>query len=193
MTQNSVQQFWQWFLSTSSEIEACLQAGDADKASWQMSDRIGLFFPELGWEIGPGTDKQLFLAFTLNGDPENIAKAEEIIAAAPGIENWEFRVGRPRREFDGQLRFVHERGQQIEIDLDRWRYTLTAFDGGRFFDIEIATPGMRKADRRAKQQIAYTASKLCWANLTRLPISTGYHLRNILTRIGKNARRRFCI
>ncbi|HBH51784.1 MAG TPA: hypothetical protein DDY91_07830 [Planctomycetaceae bacterium] len=125
-------------------------------------------FPELGWELGPGSQKRNFLAFTLNGDPTNLELVSEILKRAPTITRWEFRAGRPRRAYSGQLVFRNEFGQQITISLQDWRYVLTEFDNGQFFDIDISTKQKLRLDSRAKQQVLKTAVQLALGELQTL-------------------------
>jgi hypothetical protein len=157
MSSEEITDFWHWFASRSNQIDEWLTNGAAKRVAQEMQGRMRGQFPRIGWEVGPGIKRRNFLAFTLNGDPNNIDLVTDILRSAPAISNWEFHAGRPRRAFDGRLIFRNERGQEVEIDLRDWRYVLTAFDDGRFFDIEVATTKRLRLDDRAKKQVLRTA------------------------------------
>lgn len=167
-TSDRILEFWNWFITRCDQFDEWLSSGATEEIGLEMQCKFQQAFPELGWELGPGSQKRNFLAFTLNGDPTNLELVSEILKRAPTITRWEFRAGRPRRAYSGQLVFRNEFGQQITISLQDWRYVLTEFDNGQFFDIDISTKQKLRLDRRAKQQVLKTAVQLALGELQTL-------------------------
>lgn len=154
-----ITEFWSWFLAHCDQFDEWLSNGTTDRIGPEMQSIIRTMFPTIGWEIGPGDKKRNFLAFTLNGQMSNLDLVSEILLKAPSTTQWEFCAGRPRRDYDGELVFrnEHEQEQEVTIDLRDWRYVLTEFDNGRFFDIGVATKRRLRLDDRGKQQVLQTA------------------------------------
>jgi hypothetical protein len=157
VTNERFEQFWRWFMTRSDQFDEWLGNGNTAEIGSEMQSKFQQVFPELGWEIGPGAKKRNFLAFTLNGDPGNLDLVSDILTQAPTMPRWEFRAGRPRRDHFGQIVFRHGAGQQVTIDLQEWRYVLTEYNHGEFFDIGIATKQQLRLDSLAKQQVLRTA------------------------------------
>jgi len=160
MVDGAISQFWEWFLASRRRLETTLASGSARDLSEILSPQVRMLSEEIGWEIGPSGEDGYFLAFTLNGDRENLALVGEILRASPRDAKWTFLPGRPRREFSKRMVFRNMGGQRLEVDLSEWRYTLTAFDGGAFFDVRIATGLPLQADDRGIQQILSTAVQM---------------------------------
>ena len=156
-TTEKIEQFWSWFIARSAQFDEWLNNGVTEDIGREMQSKFRQSFPEIGWEVGPGMKKPNFLAFTLNGEPNNLDLVTSILQKAPTTPLWEFRAGRPRRDYDGQLIFRNESGQKVTIDLKDWRYVLTEFENGQFFDIGVATKQKLRFDSRAKQQVLRTA------------------------------------
>ena len=121
-----------------------------------MQQQIRKLGNDIGWEIGPGIEEQYYLAFTLNGNINNLEVINDILRNAPPSTNWEFRAGRPRRPFNPRLVFRNERGQTVEVNLEQWEYVLIEFDNGAFFDIEVVSNQVRM-DELAQQQAMWIA------------------------------------
>ena len=167
-TTERIEQFWSWFSARSDQFDEWLGSGVTNEIGREMQSKIRQAFPEIGWEVGPGVKKRNFLAFTLNGEPRNLDLVTDILRNAPTTPHWEFSAGRPRRHYDGQLIFRNERGQEVTVDLQDWRYVLTEFDNGQFFDIGVATNQRLRLDSRAKQQVLRTAVQAALGELDAL-------------------------
>jgi hypothetical protein len=152
-----IAEFWEWFTSRNDQLHKWLTTGHSKEVSEEIQSQIRTLSLGIGWEIGPGINKKYFLAFTLNGDPNNLDLVTNIIRFAPESPIWEFRAGRPRRDYNRQIVFRNQIGQEVEVNLQDWRYVLTAFDNNRFFDISVATRKRLECDDRAKEQILRTA------------------------------------
>ncbi|AMV20951.1 hypothetical protein VT03_23820 [Planctomyces sp. SH-PL14] len=160
MRGGAIDQFWEWFLASRRRLETTLVSGSARDLSEIVGPQIRLLSEDIGWEIGPSGESGYGLAFTLNGNLENLALIGEILRAAPRETGWRFSAGRPRRDVSGGFVFHNKRGQRLDVDVSEWRYTLTAFDGGAFFDVHIATGLPLQADERGIQQILSTAVQM---------------------------------
>jgi hypothetical protein len=156
MVPSAITRFWCWFATRQEQFSEWLNANLTLWISEEMDPKMKEFFPEIGWEIGPGENDLQFLAFTLNGDLSNIDLVREILRLCPQFDNWEFRAGRPRRQFS-KLTIHNEIGQEVQLDLDCWRYVLTEFDHGRFYDIAVATSQTVNMDASAEQFVLTTA------------------------------------
>jgi len=157
ISQNKIAIFWDWFVSRASEFDSWLGEDRASLLASELQARVGDLSPAIGWEVGPGSIARNYLAFTLNGDIGNLAVVREVLAFAPHVTHWEFLSGRPPRPYNPQLLFRNKKGQSIEINLDEWRYVLTSFDHGTFFDITVASDTKLRLDARAKEQVLRTA------------------------------------
>ena len=127
--------------------------------------KIQLLCPRIGWEVGPSANSRRFFAITTNGDPQNIDIVRSIIAEAPTLPNWDIFAGRPRRPYNDEIIFQNQRGQQRLVCLSDWRYVLTAFDSGRFFDVAIATDVPLQMDESARQQLLRTTVEFALGEL----------------------------
>lgn len=167
-TTERIVQFWSWFITRCDQFDEWLGNEVTEEIGREMQFKIRQAFPEIGWEVGPGVKKRNFLAFTLNGEPSNLDLVTDILRNAPTMPHWEFRAGRPRRDYDGRLIFRNDCGQQVAIDLQDWRYVLTEFDNGQFFDIGVSTKQQLRLDSRAKQQVLRTAVQAALGELDAL-------------------------
>lgn len=165
---DNIASFWNWFQSESNEFVEKLDSGSSSEVATKINRRIKNDFPSVGWEVGPGIEKTYFLAFTFKGDLSNVDLMSALLQDAPELHAWEFRAGRPRREFDGSLRFRNEIGQESTIEMTDWRYTLTEFNSGEFFDIEIHPGISHRLDDAACQQALNIAVQTTLGEVTAL-------------------------
>jgi len=154
---SSIARFWSWFTTRADQFEQWQSENSTHPLAGEMQPAVQRLGSGIGWEIGPGHSRPNFLAFTLNGDLGNVQLAQEIIKAAPKIPGWEFRVGRPARPYSDRMVFYCSQGQTLEVELQTWRYVLTAFDRGKFFDIAITSKQSLPIDQKLRDQILLTA------------------------------------
>lgn len=77
-----------------------------------------------GWEIGPGSEADWFLAISPDGDERALPLIQAIVSAAPPVDGWEFLPHRPKKSWD--LRFEIE-GDSGPIDIDARTWSFVAY------------------------------------------------------------------
>lgn len=146
--------FWTWFQANAMALANALQVGDTAEVEEHMKEGQTLLPPRLGWEIGPGAQGGHMLAFSLNGDLENLRAAEELVASAPSIPGWEFHAGRPVKRWDLRFSLRNQLGRRIDLDANKWRYSLVGFEDCKYFDIRIVCREAELLDDDSKQRAA---------------------------------------
>lgn len=154
---NSIARFWSWFTTQADQFAQWQAEGSPHQLAGEMQSAVQELCNDLGWEFGPGQGRVNSLALTLNGDLGNMEIAREIIKTAPDLHEWEFRVGRPARPYSDRMDFYCPQGQPLEVELQTWRYVLTAFDDGKFFDIAITSKQSLPMELKLREQILLTA------------------------------------
>jgi hypothetical protein len=151
---NKIRSFWKWFGENLSLLETMVDASDVSRLSPLMDEAIASLTGTLGWEVGPGLNKDYQLAFTLKGNLTNLEIARTVISDAPKSAHWEFHAGRPPKVWDLTFTMLNRKEQQVEIDARNWQYTLVGYDSCSFFDIKIVAPNLPRMDELAKTQAA---------------------------------------
>jgi hypothetical protein len=146
--------FWRWFKEHASVLEEMIDTSAVRRLSQCMDEALFALTEALGWEFGPGTEKDYQLSFTLKGDLQNLAFAEAVVCRAPTIDRWEFHAGRPPKKWDLRFYMYNKRKQQVLIDAAHWQYTLLGFSDNSLFDITILAPGLPSMDLAGKTQAA---------------------------------------
>jgi hypothetical protein len=146
--------FWRWFCEHISLLETMIDASAVENLSPLMDEELASLTCALGWEVGPGLNKDYQLAFTLKGNLENLQIAQAIVSYAPQLTHWEFHSGRPPKVWDLTFSMLNKKKQIVEIDARNWEYALVGFDRCFFFDITILAPNLPPMDVLAKKQAA---------------------------------------
>tara|TARA_R110002051_G_scaffold304668_1_gene374153 strand:+ start:124 stop:1233 length:1110 start_codon:yes stop_codon:yes gene_type:complete len=100
----SYQDFWDWFLLHENEFYKIVKKGNGNKISTQFFDKIAPKLNELKegiWYLtGMLNDTTVDLILTADGEIQNFYVIEELISAAPKLNNWKFRALKPEHEIE---------------------------------------------------------------------------------------------
>jgi hypothetical protein len=116
--------FWRWFGDHISSFETMIDASAVESLSPLMDEALASLTCALGWEVGPGLNKDYQLAFTLKGNLENVQLAQTIVSHAPQLTHWEFHSGLPPKAWDLTFSMLNKKKQIVEIDARNWQYAL---------------------------------------------------------------------
>lgn len=129
--------FWQWFQENAAVIGRLIDSSEAGKLDNLLSVRVHALDRGLAWEVGPGLKKRFAFVVSPNGNPEKLEITKAIVAAAPKVRGWEIHPAKPPKKWD--LRFLI--GDE-PIDARQWRYALTGYNDGEFYDVTILAPDL---------------------------------------------------
>jgi hypothetical protein len=147
-----VRAFWTWFASVADELQATSFAS-LDPAL--MSARVRTLHPRLAWEVGPGAGRECALVLSPSGRRELLPLTTELVSRAPSLDGWEFHASKPPKRWTRRaIELLSSSGECVQVDLDRWRYSLVAFDRCAFFDITFVLP----RDLRLSEELALRAA-----------------------------------
>src|SRR5262245_30383277 len=116
--------FWRWFSKHAPTLEKMINESAVGDVAPLMEKAVLKLTRELGWEIGPGIERDFQLAFTLKGKLENAELANAIIRYASPVARWEFHAGRPPKKWDLNFSLLNKKKQRVEIDAKNWEYEL---------------------------------------------------------------------
>jgi hypothetical protein len=156
LSPDEIRAFWNWFSLEASHLADLLARSATEELVRIVDPRMKSLDERIGWEFGPGAKRENAFSISLNGSITNLPIAEAIIKAAPDLPKWEFNAGRPPKAWDGRFKLQNPEGQAVSLDASKWRYVLTAFDDGAFFDISIIAQ-LPSMDERAKTHAARVA------------------------------------
>jgi hypothetical protein len=98
----SYQDFWGWFLLHEKEFYKVVKKGNSDKIAANFFDKIAPKLDELKqgiWYLTGMLDNNTAdLILTADGEVQNFYVIEELISAAPKLNNWKFRALKPEHE-----------------------------------------------------------------------------------------------
>lgn len=150
--------FWIWFVKARTEIERAIEQSQTGDIVRLLNPQIAAPSERIGWEVGPGLDKEFSLALTLHGDLDNLVIANAILSNSPTLPNWEFHAGRPPKPgWSYQFKMRNTAGQEVDIDAHDWNYHLVGFDNMTFFDITLVSTNLPRMDEVATRQAAMIA------------------------------------
>ncbi|MEQ8822571.1 MAG: hypothetical protein RLY93_20230 [Sumerlaeia bacterium] len=119
------------------QMEQALISSNSGFLENVFENRLRTTFGQIGWEVGPGLEKDFALSLTFNGHDDLIPYVDAIIYQAPDLPNWEFNSGRPPKRWDGRFEIRQQTGDIIVIDSSQWTYILTSFNQNEFFDVAL--------------------------------------------------------
>jgi hypothetical protein len=153
--------FWSWFRGQRITIESLLNGSDTNALKKLVGTRVAELSSRLGWELGPGLTKTYAFSFTLNGDIANAGIAATIFQCAPTFDQWEWHVGRPRKNWDLTFWMRNQKEQKVFINAASWEYYLTSFGNDSPFDITLIAHDLPSFDDVAKMQAASIVIQGC--------------------------------
>lgn len=128
--------FWEWFVAEEETIRG-LFSEDADlNLTRVLSRRVSMLSNGLGWEIGPGREKENQFVISPNRDKDRLQVTRRIVQMAPSLPTWEFHPAKPRKDWDYRME-VRMKGKTILVSFRNWHYSLTGFSNNSFFDIDL--------------------------------------------------------
>lgn len=100
----SYQDFWDWFLLHEEEFYKIVKKGNGDKIAANFFDKLAPKLDELKqgiWYLTGMLDTNTAdLILTADGEIQNFYVIEELIAAAPKLNNWKFKALKPAHEIE---------------------------------------------------------------------------------------------
>ncbi|MCM8528163.1 MAG: hypothetical protein NE327_16695, partial [Lentisphaeraceae bacterium] len=89
------------------------------------------------WEAGPGQSKEYFLAFSPGYNVDKLSITKAMISEAPELNDWEFLPAKPRKSWTTRTVYLPTQNGEIELNFDKWKYSLTSFNKGEFYDVNL--------------------------------------------------------
>jgi len=113
---------------------------DADAQS-ELTERVNAINEKLRWEIGPWGQGESFLALSPNLNVELLEITKNLVKQAPNIPGWVFLPSKPRKNWSSRVIEIGSGSGTMRYVLDQWRYYLTKFNDGEFFDVNLIPYG----------------------------------------------------
>ena len=135
---NKAREFWGWFQSVEERISGMLGDDPDRELSRELYYRVSLLHKGLGWEIGPGKQKENQFVVSPNRDQQRLEITRKIVQEAPTLPSWEFFHAKPRKSWNYEIELL-EKNRTISISAQNWEYRLIGFSNNSFFDIEFFT------------------------------------------------------
>lgn len=132
------------------------------EAQRDLSKRLSELNPELRWEIGPGERAEHFLAFSPALKRELLDYTRMLVREAPEIDGWEFLSAKPKKRWTNRKIRIISGGRCAEYRFVGWKYYLTSFNDGEFFDVNVVPVGY---EQEAKSDLEYAASLIVESKL----------------------------
>lgn len=117
MTEAAIDAFWDWFVDHQDGLQSDRISEDGVD---ELTARIESLCPGMGWEVGPGLEKENALVLSPDGDRELLATTRAIVARAPALPGWEVHPARPPKRWDRRFELRSPEGQ-VAVDATGWR------------------------------------------------------------------------
>lgn len=127
-----------------------------------LSIKLNQLNPELRWEIGPGERAERFLAFSPALNAELLDYTRMLVRKAPEIHGWEFLPAKPKKRWQNRVIRIVSGNKRMGYCFAEWKYYLTSFNDGEFFDVNIVPIGYEKEER---SDLEYAASLIVESEL----------------------------
>ncbi len=120
---DKIKHFWSWFASIEADLAANVENESLLK---ELDEQVYSLDLEISWELGPGRDKEWFLAISPNLRKDLLEETELIVSMAPDIAKWEFLSATPVKDWNYKFELPEDR---IEIDMLNWKcIVIPAYD-----------------------------------------------------------------
>ena len=107
-----------------------------------ITKKLAEIDPRLRWEVGPYDPERSFFAFSPNLNLDLLPLTEALTRVAPELPAWMFLSSKPRKRWKSQVIEITDANDRIvRYDINKWRYYLTSFNGGEFFDVNLIPYG----------------------------------------------------
>ncbi len=102
--------FWDWYSVNAARLYEALDQGQSSTLVDEISDRVSLLSPSLGWVFGPGPDGDGHsFTITPEGDPHRSFLTNSWAEMAPELQGWTFYPNRqPSTDITGQSIVIHD-------------------------------------------------------------------------------------
>lgn len=159
--ENTVADFWEWFVKNESEVKALFSVSTNSEFVGKLSENVKVMHPALGWELGPGDKGNLFFSLSPNGNRDLLSLTHSIVEASPKLDGWMFWAAKPRKKWKRRMEITRS-NESLTVDFRNWYYSITAYQNREFFDIRF-TPefidGLNVADYKKLGEL-YVESEL---------------------------------
>lgn len=126
----AIAQLWDWFRQNEGVL---YETPDDDTLMDEIDAHLDAVHPQLGWELGPTSGREMFFAISPSLDPELLPVARDVVAEAYRSELWEFVVGRQRRPWDIMLEIQWDAELGLpgeELSLEDWKFVVREGEEG---------------------------------------------------------------
>src|SRR5215475_7133011 len=119
MLDSQIDDFWKWFIRESKNFNSTssnskfLSTIDSTISSWG-----------LGWEVGPGFEKEDSFTISPNGTQSLVELTNRIIERAPVLEKWEFYSWKQAKDNWNSIRIFNG---MYEFNANDWKYVLLKY------------------------------------------------------------------
>lgn len=155
ITSERVTEFWNWFRANNDRLISLVDTKHDRAVADALGAQVKAVDERLGWEIGPGQERELALVISPNGRAELLPVAEMVIAEAPAMPRWEFHSSKPPKKWDYRFRMLNSNGQTVELDAQYWEYILTSYNDGEFYDVILVANNRLDMDEVACRQAGF--------------------------------------
>nr|WP_324259249.1 hypothetical protein [Cellvibrio fontiphilus] len=107
----------------------------------EISKKLSVINPNIRWEAGPWESGENFFAVSPNLDVNNFSLTKLLTECAPNVVGWFFLSSKPRKRWSSRVIKIKSGNKFIEYNIDSWRYYLTSFNDGEFFDVNLIPYG----------------------------------------------------
>ncbi len=150
---DGITEFWSWWTTARSKVEAALEARDVGALDAEITQRVQAVDPDLNWELGPGADGKHAFALVWNGDLRRRRITEQWVAAAPDSDDrWVYYPARPPGA--GWEGMTMELGKHA-IEFGKFVCAFTIDEDSEKVDIEIFHPALVKAPENVRSTAAF--------------------------------------
>jgi hypothetical protein len=152
---DGIEEFWAWWSEIRPELDALVDAGEADGLADRVGPAVRAIDPALVWEITPGRVAGQTLVVTAAGDPELRALAHRWMRAAPAPDaRWEYQPSRQANPLAAELTF--DIGG-YDFDLDQLKLGLRVPRGKPRLDVTAYHPIFTLLDEETRLEATLLA------------------------------------
>ena len=139
-SKDEIEAFWRWFAGIAPGLAASL-FDSVDHAEFDR--RVKALDAGLVWELGPGQSEEYALVVSPGGRRPLLEVSQLVASLAPMIKGWEIHGAKPPKQWTERIMRFRSGGPDVEwdeINFDRWRYALVAWNNFEFFDVTFIAP-----------------------------------------------------
>jgi hypothetical protein len=146
----AITEFWGWFAANVGALTAFYERDQMDVVTQEMNRALDRVNDDLAWELGPGLTKEYMLTISAGGDDELRGLADEMIALAPTLPNWEFYAARPARPAPPAVQLPDT---DESFETKEWEFVAEVNAETGSLDLIIVSGDLARADKDAARTV----------------------------------------